>query len=108
MDVSFLPSRRSTMEKLGSAISFDFAAIPSLNKMQVLELACCEWIDRCDNVIALGLSCTGKTHAALGLAACQKRPALPPPPPSFMNSWTPVTSASSCASRSSYSLSSLV
>ena len=54
--------------------SFDFAAIPSLNKMQVLELARCEWIDRCENVIALGPSGTGKTHIALGLglAACQK------------------------------------
>ena len=54
--------------------SFDFAAIPKLNKMQVLELARCEWVDRRENVIALGPSGTGKTHAALGigLAACQK------------------------------------
>ncbi|WP_137133400.1 IS21-like element helper ATPase IstB [Rhizobium sp. FKY42] len=54
--------------------SFDFAAIPKLNKMQVLELARCEWIERRENVIALGPSGTGKTHAALGLglAACQK------------------------------------
>ena len=54
--------------------SFDFAAIPKLNKMQVLELARCEWIERRENVIALGPSGTGKTHIALalGLAACQK------------------------------------
>ena len=54
--------------------SFDFKAIPSLNKMQVLELARCEWIERRENVIALGPSGTGKTHIALGLglAACQK------------------------------------
>ena len=54
--------------------SFDFKAIPKLNKMQVLELARCEWIERRENVIALGPSGTGKTHAALGLglAACQK------------------------------------
>jgi DNA replication protein DnaC len=54
--------------------SFDFKAIPSLNKMQVLELARCEWIERRENVIALGPSGTGKTHVALGLglAACQK------------------------------------
>src|SRR3546814_5241049 len=51
-----------------------FAAIPKLNKMQVLELARCEWIERRENVIALGPSGTGKTHVALGLglAACQK------------------------------------
>ncbi|MBN8245671.1 IS21-like element helper ATPase IstB [Nitratireductor aquimarinus] len=54
--------------------SFDFTAIPKLNKMQVLELARCEWVDRRENVIALGPSGTGKTHVAigLGLAACQK------------------------------------
>ena len=54
--------------------SFDFKAIPSLNKMQVLELARCEWVERRENVIALGPSGTGKTHIALGLglSACQK------------------------------------
>ena len=54
--------------------SFDFSAIPKLNKMQVLELARYEWIERRENVIALGPSGTGKTHVALGLglAACQK------------------------------------
>ena len=54
--------------------SFEFKAIPSLNKMQVLDLARCEYIDRRENIIALGPSGTGKTHIALGLglAACQK------------------------------------
>ena len=54
--------------------SFDFKAIPSLNKPLVLELARCEFIERRENIIALGNSGTGKTHAALGLglAACQK------------------------------------
>ena len=54
--------------------SFEFKAIPSLNKMQVLDLSRCEYIDRRENIIALGPSGTGKTHIALGLglAACQK------------------------------------
>jgi len=54
--------------------SFNFKAIPALNKMQVLELARCEWVERRENVIALGPSGTGKTHIALGLglSACQK------------------------------------
>jgi hypothetical protein len=54
--------------------TFDFAAIPGLNKMLVLELARCEYILRRENIIALGNSGTGKTHVALalGLAACQK------------------------------------
>ena len=52
--------------------SFDFKAIPKLNKMQVL--ARCDWIERRENVIARAPSSTGKTHVALGLglAACQK------------------------------------
>ncbi len=54
--------------------TFDFAAIPSLNKMLVLELARCAYVERRENVIALGNSGTGKTHVALalGLAACQR------------------------------------
>ena len=54
--------------------SFDFKAIPSLNKTLTMELARCEFVDRRENVIALGPSGTGKTHIALGLglAACQK------------------------------------
>src|SRR5271157_3004670 len=54
--------------------SFDFTAIPSLNKTLVLELARSEYITRRENIIALGNSGTGKTHIALGLglAACQK------------------------------------
>ena len=54
--------------------TFDFTAIPSVNKMLVLELARCEFVVRRDNVIALGNSGTGKTHTALALAlaACQR------------------------------------
>jgi DNA replication protein DnaC len=54
--------------------SFDFKAMASLNKTQVLELARCAYIDAKENIIALGPSGTGKTHIALGLglAACQK------------------------------------
>ena len=54
--------------------SFDFTAIPTLNKMLVLELAHGEYILRRENAIALGPSGTGKSHIALalGLAACQR------------------------------------
>ena len=54
--------------------TFDYLAIPSLNKKLVLELARCEWIGRKENVLCLGNSGTGKTHIglALGLAACQR------------------------------------
>jgi DNA replication protein DnaC len=54
--------------------SFDFLAIPTLNKAMVLELARCEFLLRKENVLLLGNSGTGKTHIALalGLAACQR------------------------------------
>ena len=54
--------------------SFDFTAVPSLDKNLVLELARCEFVARQENVIAIGDNGTGKTHIAiaLGLAACQK------------------------------------
>ena len=54
--------------------SFDFAALPSLNKTLVLELARSEYVTRRENIIAVGNSGTGKTHIGLelGLAACQK------------------------------------
>jgi DNA replication protein DnaC len=54
--------------------SFDFTAIPSLNKTLVLELARSEYVSRRENIVAVGNSGTGKSHIALGLglAACQK------------------------------------
>ncbi|MGB8365646.1 MAG: IS21-like element helper ATPase IstB [Rhizomicrobium sp.] len=66
--------RQARFPAVKSLDTFDFAAIPSLNKMLVLELARCEYILRRDNIIALGNSGTGKTHIglSLGLAACQK------------------------------------
>ena len=59
---------------LKSLETFEFRAIPSVNKRLVLELARSASLDRRENVLALGNSGTGKTHRALalGLAACQK------------------------------------
>jgi DNA replication protein DnaC len=53
--------------------SFDFDAIPALNKKLVLDLARGAFVGRRENVIALGPSGVGKSHIAnaLGLAACQ-------------------------------------
>ena len=77
--------RQARFPAVKSLDGFDFAAIPSLNKMLVLELARGECVARRENVIALGPSGTGKTHDALGLglAACQRasRSASSSPPP---------------------------
>ena len=66
--------KQARFPAIKSLDSFDFLVIPSLNKPLVLQLARCEYIDRRENIIALGNSGTGKTHVALGLglAACQK------------------------------------
>jgi len=66
--------RAARFPAVKSLDSFDFTAIPSLNKMLVTELARGEYILRRENIIALGNSGTGKTHVALalGLAACQR------------------------------------
>src|ERR687884_1736317 len=66
--------RQARFPAVKSLDSFDFGAIPSLNKLLVLELARCGYVEQRENVIALGNSGTGKTHVALGLglAACQR------------------------------------
>src|SRR5215203_4260439 len=66
--------REARFPAVKSLDSFDFPAIPSLNKALVLELARSDYVLRRENVIALGNSGTGKTHIALGLglAACQR------------------------------------
>jgi DNA replication protein DnaC len=65
--------RQARFPVLKSLDSFDFLAIPSLNKTMVLDLARSEFLVRRENALLLGNSGTGKTHIALalGLAACQ-------------------------------------
>ena len=64
--------RAARFPAVKSLDTLDFPAIPSLNKALVMELARCEYIQRRENVIAVGNSGTGKTHVALGLAAYQR------------------------------------
>ena len=54
--------------------TFDFLAIPSVNRQLVNQLARREYVERRENIIAMGNSGTGKTHIALGLglAVCQR------------------------------------
>ena len=66
--------RAARFPAVKSLDTFDFTAIPSVNKSLVMELARCEYFQRRENIIAVGNSGTGKTHMALGLglAACQR------------------------------------
>ena len=66
--------RAARFPAVKSLDTFDFTAIPSVNKALVMELARCEYVQRRENIIAVGNSGTGKTHIALGLglAACQR------------------------------------
>src|SRR5258707_4001935 len=48
--------RQAKFDVIKSLDSFEFPAIPSLNKALVLELARCEFIERKENVLALGNS----------------------------------------------------
>ena len=66
--------KAAKFQTVKSLDSFDFAALPSLNKALVMELARSEYVERRENIIAVGNSGTGKSHIGLGLglAACQK------------------------------------
>jgi DNA replication protein DnaC len=54
--------------------TYEFTAMPSLNKQKILELSRGEWIDQHYNVCLIGEPGTGKTHlaVALGQAACRQ------------------------------------
>ena len=65
--------RAARFPTVKSLDTFDFLAIPSVNKQLVLQLARCEYIDRRENVIAMGNSGTGKTHMALGLGLATRQ-----------------------------------
>ena len=79
--------RQAKFPAVKSLDSFDFKAIPSLNKAMTLELARCEYIERRENIIALGNSGTGKTMSPSVSAWPPARRGSPsassPPPPWF-------------------------
>ena len=92
------PHPRRALPATKSLDTFDFLAIPSLNKPLVMQLARCEYIERRENVIAIGNSGTGKTHivwdwAAWPPAKGECRWVSPPPRPWSTNSWRPGTTA---------------
>ena len=54
--------------------SFEFTAVPKLNKKRILELARCEYLNKAENIVFVGPPGVGKTHlaVALGREACRR------------------------------------
>jgi len=98
--------KQAKFPTLKSLDSFNFTAIPSLNKAQVMELARCEFIDRKENVIALGNSGTAKAISQRVLVWQHARKDflcfLLPPPRCLMNLWKPRMNGDSCVYRGSW------
>jgi len=66
--------KEATFPIIKTLDTFNFPAIPTLNKSQVIELARCEYIEKKENILVVGNSGTGKTHiaTALALIACHE------------------------------------
>ena len=68
--------RKASLPALKSVDTIDFLAVPSVNGAQVMPLARCEYIERRENVIAIGDSGAGNTHVALGLGLAARQRGL--------------------------------
>ena len=61
--------KAAKFQVLKSLDTFEFRAIPSVNKHLVLELARSEYLDRRENVLALGNSGNGQDPSGAGVGA---------------------------------------
>jgi DNA replication protein DnaC len=66
--------KKAQFPSLKTLDSFDFAVIPTLDKKVIIELMGGSYIEKAENILALGNAGTGKTHLsiALGMNACQQ------------------------------------
>ena len=71
--------RAARFPAVKSLDTFDFLAMPSVNKALVTELVRCEYVERRENVIAVGIAAPARPtspcelrQAQQGLAACQR------------------------------------
>ena len=81
--------RAARFPAVKSLDTFDFPAIPSMNKALVMELARCEYIERRENVIAVGTAAPARPMWPLGWGWPPASVACPwasPPPPVWSTS----------------------
>jgi len=66
--------KKAQFPALKTVDSFNFEALPDLNKTQIMTLMSGKFCEKGENILALGNSGTGKTHLAIaiGVAACQR------------------------------------
>lgn len=66
--------KKAQFPSLKTMDSFDFSALPTLNKKLIMGLMGASYLEKAENILALGNSGTGKTHLsiALGMSACQQ------------------------------------
>src|SRR3990167_9907984 len=66
--------KKAQRPSLKTLDSFDFSALPTLDKKGLMSLMGGGYIEKAENILALGNSGTGKTHLAiaLGMSACQQ------------------------------------
>lgn len=65
--------RRASFEHHKTLEDFDFVFNPGIPKAKIIDLATCSFVDRCENVLLIGPTGTGKSHLAqaLGHRACR-------------------------------------
>lgn len=66
--------KKAHFPSLKTLDNFDFTVLPSLDKKKVMDLLLGDYLEKAENILALGNAGTGKTHIAiaLGMEACQK------------------------------------
>jgi|SRR5579859_2386258 len=66
--------RRATLNTTKTLEGFDFTAVPTLNRQQVLQVASCDFVRRKRNVLICGPTGVGKSHLGQAVAheACRQ------------------------------------
>ncbi len=67
-------TREAGLDPSKTLARFDFSAAPQVSKSLIADLALCHFVERGENLILAGQTCTGKTHlgTALGFSACSQ------------------------------------